>query len=196
MSEILAELERIETPRLRLRRLSATDAAALFSIFSDPDVTRYLLSPAMTEMAEAEASIRRKLEYYEGSEVFALGVESKANRSLLGTFTLFNLALQSKRAELGFVLGKQNWGQDFMFEATGALIETAFTKLGFNRLEADIDPRNDASAKLLERLGFKREGFLREREVACGEVTDTALYGLLKREWDRQAFAARLDRFA
>jgi RimJ/RimL family protein N-acetyltransferase len=184
MPEILAELERIQTARLRFRRLVPTDAEVLFSIFSDFEVTRYLLSPPMTEMAQAEQSIRRKLEYYEGSEVFQLGVELKEDSSLLGTCTLFQLALESKRAEVGYVLARQHWGKGYMMEAATALIDTAFSKLDFNRLEADIDPRNAASAKLLERLGFKREGLLKEREFACGEMTDTALYGLLKREWE------------
>lgn len=183
MSEILTELEKIETARLRFRRIVPTDAEAIFAIFSDPEVTRYLLSPPMTEVAQAEESVRRKLEYYEGSEVFQLGVESKEDGLFLGTCTLFNLALNSKRAEVGYVLARPYWGKGYMMEAAGALVDTAFTKLDLNRLEADIDPRNVASAKLLERLGFKREGLLREREIVCGEVTDTALYGLLKREW-------------
>jgi RimJ/RimL family protein N-acetyltransferase len=70
-----------------------------------------------------------------------------------------------------------------MHEALVELVRFAFTDLNLNRLEADIDPRNTASARSLERLGFTREGYLRERWIVGDEVSDTALYGLLQREW-------------
>ena len=71
----------------------------------------------------------------------------------------------------------------YMNEALLRLLEFGFTELDLNRVEGDVDPRNVASAKSLERLGFKREGLLRERWIVGGEVSDTALYGLLRSEW-------------
>ena len=76
-----------------------------------------------------------------------------------------------------------------MCEALGALLNYAFHTLNLNRLEADIDPRNHASAKILERLGFTREGHMRERWIVNGEVEDTWWYGLLRREWFERASA-------
>ena len=70
-----------------------------------------------------------------------------------------------------------------MNEALQTLVAYAFTTLNLNRLEADIDPRNTASAKTLERLGFQQEGYLRERWIVGDEISDTAFYGLLRREW-------------
>ncbi len=70
-----------------------------------------------------------------------------------------------------------------MDEALRALLGHGFAELGLNRVEADIDPRNAASARSLERLGFKKEGHLRERWIVGDEVSDTATYGLLKSEW-------------
>jgi len=70
-----------------------------------------------------------------------------------------------------------------MHEAMQALLGYAFQALNLNRLEADIDPRNLASAKTLERLGFQKEGHLRERWIVNDEISDTALYGLLHRDW-------------
>ena len=72
-----------------------------------------------------------------------------------------------------------------MQQALQGLLGYAFQTLDLNRLEADIDPRNLASAKTLERLGFQKEGHLRERWIVNDEVSDTALYGLLRREWQR-----------
>lgn len=70
-----------------------------------------------------------------------------------------------------------------MHEALQALLEFGFGELDLNRIEADIDPRNSASARTLERLGFTKEGYLRERWIVGDEVSDTAIYGLLRREW-------------
>lgn len=72
-----------------------------------------------------------------------------------------------------------------MNEALSGLIDYAFAELNLNRIEADIDPRNESSRRVLERLKFVREGYLRERWIVGEEVSDTALYGLLQREWKR-----------
>ena len=70
-----------------------------------------------------------------------------------------------------------------MNEALSGLIDYAFDELNLNRIEADIDPRNESSGRVLERLKFSREGYLRERWIVGDEVSDTVLYGLLQREW-------------
>ena len=84
---------------------------------------------------------------------------------------------------MGYGLAEAAWGQGFAAEAVGALPRHGFDALDLDRVEADIDPRNTASARLLERLGFTREGLLRERWIVDGEVSDSAIYGLLKREF-------------
>jgi RimJ/RimL family protein N-acetyltransferase len=73
-----------------------------------------------------------------------------------------------------------------MTEALEALLHYAFKSMHFNRIEADIDPRNEASAKILLRLGFRKEGYLRERWIVNGDVSDSELYGLLRREWEER----------
>jgi Acetyltransferase (GNAT) domain len=83
-----------------------------------------------------------------------------------------------------------------MHEALQAILEFGFGELDLNRIEADIDPRNGASARTLERLGFTKEGYLRERWIVGDEVSDTALYGLLRREWHSRPRAIVLTRWA
>lgn len=70
-----------------------------------------------------------------------------------------------------------------MHEALSRLIAFGFTDMHLNRIEADIDPRNERSARSLERHGFQKEGYLRERWIIDGEISDTVLYGLLQSEW-------------
>ena len=76
-----------------------------------------------------------------------------------------------------------SWGADVTRQALVGLIGIAFGALDLNRLEADIDPRNGPSARILERLGFRKEGYQAERWIVAGEISDTALYGLLRRNW-------------
>ena len=71
-----------------------------------------------------------------------------------------------------------------MWEALPLMIDFAFSRLGLRRLEADVDPRNVASLRLLERFGFKRDGFLRERYCVNDELQDAVLLALLRREWN------------
>lgn len=111
------------------------------------------------------------------------GIEESDTERLVGECSLFNLVDQCRRAEVGYALAFEARGHGYMNEALTALLDYGFSQLNLNRVEADIDPRNAASAKSLERLCFKEEGFLRERWIVAGEVSDTGLYGLLKSDW-------------
>lgn len=171
------------TERLRLRPLREADAPALLALFSDPEVMRYWGTPAWTSIEQAHELIAEdEVAMREGAHV-RLGIERRSDAVFLGTCSLFHLMPACRRAELGYALSSTAWGHGYMHEALVALVDYAFSELGLNRLEADIDPRNDASARSLERLGFQKEGYLPERWIVDGVVSDTAFYGLLAREW-------------
>jgi len=93
--------------------------------------------------------------------------------------------LTHRRAEIGYAQGRAYWGQGYMQEALKAVLNHAFEILNLHRIEADVDPRNAASVRTLERLGFQREGYLRERWQVNGEIQDAFYYGLLRPDWDR-----------
>lgn len=171
------------TDRLTIRRITSTDARAFFDIFSDADVTRYWSAPPMRELSQAEKKIAEIIAHYEQGDLFQLAVERKADSRMIGTCTLWNIHVQNRRAEVGYALGRAYWGNGYMFEAMQALVDYAFRVMQLHRLEADIDPRNEASAKSLARLGFKPEGLLRERWIVGDEITDSAVYGLLASQW-------------
>jgi RimJ/RimL family protein N-acetyltransferase len=171
--------------RVSLRRITESDTAALFEMFSHPEVMRYWSRPAMTAQAEAEALVQQILEDYETGDHLSLAIERNNDRVFMGRCTLHHIHAASRRAEIGYSLARPYWGQGYMHEALQALVAYAFERLGLNRLEADIDPRNAASARSLERLGFVKEGHLRERWIVSGEVSDTGLYGLLRGDWLR-----------
>jgi [ribosomal protein S5]-alanine N-acetyltransferase len=175
----------LDTPRLHLRPLTAADAEALFRLHADPQVMRYWSTPPWTSLAQAEAMIATDREALPAGLHLRLAMTrvDSTDRALVGTCSLFNFQTTSRRAEVGYALASPCWGAGLMNEALRAVVAHAFGELQLNRLEADIDPRNTASAKSLERLGFVKEGHLRERWIVDGEVSDTALYGLLRSDW-------------
>lgn len=174
---------RLTTDRLLLRPLGEADEPALFALFSHPQVMRYWSSPAWTSPAQAHQLVAFDHAAMARGEHLRLGLELRQGRALVGTCTLFNGHAASRRAELGYSLAPAHWGRGLMHEALGALLRHGFETLQLHRVEADVDPRNHASARVLERLGFVREGLARERWIVAGELSDSALYGLLHRDW-------------
>ncbi|WP_246456107.1 GNAT family N-acetyltransferase [Nocardioides mesophilus] len=88
-----------------------------------------------------------------------------------------------RSASLTYCLDHSAWGRGYATEAVGALLHWGFDTLGLNRVQAETDTRNLASARVLQKLGFVREGMLREDCVVNGEVSDSWVFGLLSREW-------------
>ncbi len=173
----------LETRRLRLRPLREDDAPALLALFSDPRVMRYWSTPPWTGLEQAHATIAQDRESMAAGEHLRLAVTRRDDPKLIGTCTLFHWVPSCRRAEIGYALSPAHQGNAYMDESLRALLRFGFTTMQLNRVEADIDPRNEASARTLERLGFRREGLLRQRWVVNGEVSDTALYGLLQTDW-------------
>ncbi|PSB16010.1 GNAT family N-acetyltransferase [filamentous cyanobacterium CCP1] len=169
----------LTTDRLTLRPITEADTEAMYAIFSDPIVMRYWSTPPWENLEQSRESIARDIEALHTGDYLRLGIVQKDTNQLVGACTLFNFNWQCKRAEVGYALARSAWGRRFMGEALAAFIEYAFTELALHRIEAEIDPRNTASAKTLERLGFLKEGHLRERWIVNDEISDSDLYGLL-----------------
>lgn len=180
----LEKLPTISAERVCLRWLEQRDVNALFAIFSDPEVMRYWSSPCLTSREEAARLLDDIHECFKSRTLFQWGVARKPDDLIIGTCTLAQVDATNRRAELGFALGSSHWRKGYMNEALRALLRFAFGELNLRRLEADVDPRNTASIRTVERLGFQREGYLRERWLVNGEVQDAVLFGLLQRDWE------------
>ncbi len=174
---------RLSTRRLLLRPLRVADAPFVLALFTDAGFMKFGTTAPFASNDEADALVARDIKAMAAGERIRLGIERVADGSLIGICTLFDLDAQSRKAEIGYGLLTQAWGQGYMHEALRALLEYGFSELGLNRVEAEIDPDNSGSARSLQRLGFVREGQLRESCIVNGVVSDSALYGLLRREW-------------
>ena len=179
----LSAVPRLEGQRLVLRAPDERDVDRLYALFSDPAVMRYWSRPPMTDRSEAEALLARWFDGFATREALTWVLASPEADAAIGTCTLFRFEPRHRRAEIGYSLRSELWGRGLACEALTLLLDWCFPTLGLHRIEADVDPRNDGSRRLLLRLGFRSEGLLRERYFVGDEVSDTELFGLLASDW-------------
>lgn len=183
IATIFTNFPTLESQRLRLRPMTAADIADVFQIFGDPAVA------ALTDFNTAETPekvvdiIEMFAEDYAASESIRWGITLQGADRVIGTCGLFAFEPQARRAEIGYDLAQKYWRQGIMTEALTCVIHYAFDTVGLHRLEAIVDPNNQASRVLLKKLGFQEEGILRERFFKGGVYYDDLYLGLLRRDW-------------
>ncbi|WP_137824689.1 GNAT family N-acetyltransferase [Brevibacterium sp. 2SA] len=174
----------LTTDRLRLRPFAEADAEALYALQSNARVLEYWDSPPWTDrtmIARFMDGCRSMAENGTGARV---AVERSADAAFIGWVTFNSWNPDFRSGSLGFCFAEEVWGRGYATEAAGALLAWAFDALDLNRVQAEADTRNIGSARVLEKLGFRREGTLREDCIVAGVVSDSWVYGLLRREWD------------
>ncbi len=176
-------LPTVEGAALRLRPLAPRDRERVFALYADKEAVRFGFQPKMDTLDDADELIERTRRLAADRSIFHWAVASTTDDAVVGHATLFHLDVEQGRAEVGYSVLRELWGRGLGAGAVALLAGFAFDVLGLRRLEADVDPRNTASLRLLERLGFVREGHLRERWILGGEIQDAVFYGLLRREW-------------
>jgi [ribosomal protein S5]-alanine N-acetyltransferase len=149
--------ESFRTARLHLRKPRLDDAPLIFATYAqDPEVTRYLTFRPHREVREAKEAVKRFLESWRTGKSYCWLIFSRDDEKLLGAIAARN----DQGINLGYVLARPFWGQGFMSEALNAVVDWAFTIPSVFRVWAVCDLENVASARLLERNGFRQEGVL------------------------------------
>lgn len=169
-------------PHVQLRAQRASDVPALFGIHSDAVVMRYWSFPPFTRIKQARDLFEKNDHGRRTGEFVPWAIALRTDDSLIGTCTLFAIDTTHRRAMIGYALARAHWGRGHAQAALRLALDHAFGALALNRVEADVDPRNTASWRLLERIGFAREGLLRERWRVGDDVQDSVIYGLLARD--------------
>jgi RimJ/RimL family protein N-acetyltransferase len=175
----------IVTDRLRLRPLTLDDVDALLTYRGRADVCRYLPFEPMTRevlTGRLRTDLSRTSITGEGQGL-TLGVELAQSGELIGDVVLFFRSHEHAGGELGYVFHPDAAGQGYATEAATAVLDLAFEGLGLNRVVARLDLRNEASAKLAERLGMRREAHFVRNEIFKGEWADELVYAVLASEW-------------
>ena len=167
--ELFLNYMELQSERLLLRKLSGQDVYDVFDIYSDPEVMLYFDDRyAFTELSEAEQMISG----YNGA------IHDK-------TFQYGFAVSFWERIEIGYDLNRNFWGNGFMSEALSLIIDHAYNHSDVNRIEAYVETPNKASRSLLEKLGFRMEGILREHEMCRGNLIDIQILSLLRKEWKK-----------
>ncbi len=174
----------LESERLLLREFRLTDWPAVDAYTSDPDVVKYMHFGPTTE-AETREHLAGCLAAAaeEPRRIYELAVVLRAGEQLIGGATIAIHPHEGRHASFSYLLHTQYWGKGYATEAMRTLIEFGFTVLHLHRLEDTCDTRNQASVRVMEKLGMSREGLLRETLWRDVRWYDEYLYALLAHEW-------------
>ena len=184
MSESPEAIEVLSTKRLLLRQFCSEDAQRIHYLVNDKQVaqsTHYIPYPYPEGAAEEWLAEHAELVRCGRAAVFAVCLnpaESEEVPQLIGTVGLA-IADVDHQAEIGYWLGREYWGQGFCTEAVVAALDFGFDKLGLHRIFAQHISRNGASARVLEKAGFSKEGVLRQHARKWGVFEDVVCYGML-----------------
>jgi len=173
----------IRTERLVVRPFEPGDLAALHDMRSREDVVRFLYEPPST-LAEDRARLERRMRNVRFAITGdALGLAAVRDGTLVGDYSLFLQSAEHRQGEIGFVVHPDHQGRGYATEAAAALLELAFDGFGLHRVIGRLEARNTPSARVLEKLGMRREAHLVENELVKGEWQSELVFAVLEAEW-------------
>jgi ribosomal-protein-alanine N-acetyltransferase len=183
MARVSLPTPTLRTARLLLRPFTMADADAIFTLHSNAYVLRFWDAPPWSEHARAERFIAACGRMAEEGSGARLAMVRASDEAFIGWCSLTRWNPDYRSASMTYCLDDSAWGHGHATEAGRAMLQWAFDTLELNRVQAETDTRNTASARVLDKLGFVREGTLREDCVVNGEVSDSWVYGLIRRQW-------------
>lgn len=174
----------LKTERLVLRAVTLNDAAWYFRHFNTDEIVDGQMHAGPKDMKQARREVRTYfISNFAKGTGLRWGISLKGSSELIGSAGLYLWKKETGQAEAGYDLNPNYWKKGIMTEAMTAIIQYGFERMALNRIELLIDPKNRNSLSLARRLGFKREGILREHYIYKGQLLDDCLMSLLKREW-------------
>ena len=185
IKDIYQNLPNLETHRLVLRKVRKGDVLDIFTYSSDIEVTRFLRWGPHQVEKDTENYINEVLVQYREGQDGSWAIELKQNNSIIGHIHLMEIDVLHRKAQIGFVLSKSYWNKGIMTEALISVLEYSFETLGLNRLEGLCISSNPAAIRVLEKVGMKKEGVLREYLFQKGTIWDVAVYAILKKEFQK-----------
>ena len=183
-----SDLLPLQTPRLILRRFTEADTACFFDYRNDPKIARYQGWEGI-ELAAATEFVRHHQAQEAGvpGEWLQIAVALKDTNALIGDCAVKVLAHDPRQATIGGTLARRFQRQGFAVEALSCLLEALFERLKLHRVVADTDVENTAAWTLMEQLGLRREGHLRQSLWFKGRWADEYLYAIRREDWRKHA---------
>ncbi|MFN8450152.1 MAG: GNAT family N-acetyltransferase [Anaerolineae bacterium] len=178
----------LHTPRLLLREIVQSDADAIFTIRGDIRVTRLNSGRPMESLDEARELIDKGRQAYDDHRRIDWGIvfNGAPELGVVGRVGFNYWLRQDRRASIGYDLGYAFWGKGIMTEAVRAVVRFGFEQMRLNRVEADTDSENYGSMRVLEKVGFRREGVQHEQYFEWDEFHDLVLFALLRKDFMRE----------
>ena len=173
----------LKTPRLILRKMETKDAPELFAYASDPEVSRYVSWETHRSLEDSLWFINFTLQRYATEGIGGFGIIYKETNQFIGTCGYEFWNKEHHSAEIGYALSRTYWGKGLMPEAIAKLLLFGFEEMGLNRIQARVELENTRSQRVVEKLGMRFEGVLREVMWVKGSYRDLKLYSILKREY-------------
>lgn len=170
----------LQTDRLTLRELRESDAPEMLFLRSDDLVIKYLDREKTTTLEDARAVILDAKESVKQNDGIMWGICLRSADFLIGTIGHWRFIKEHHRSEIGYTLHPDFWGQGLMHEAMEAVINYGFQNLNLHSVEANVNPNNQSSIRLLEKSGFVKEAHFKENYYFRGRFLDSAIYSLLR----------------
>ena len=183
-SQFFYRLPVLETEDLILRKPRLKDAGDIFRYASDEAVSRYVLWDPHRSVSETRSFIRDLRSRIRAGFPSSWAVELRSSGKVIGTIGFVWYSPENRSAELGYSFSREYWNHGYATQALSAVIDCLFRSIPVNRLEAQHDVRNPASGRVMEKCGLRQEGVLRNRIVNKGEYVDTALWSILRSDWE------------
>lgn len=169
----------LQTSRLMMRQVRESDDKDMFEYTSNPEITRFLSWEPHTEITQARLYISHLIENYQLSTCYAWAIELRDIKKLIGIVRIFDVSFTNKRGELSYILNPAFQGKGFAVEAIRAVIEFCIGQVGLNRIQARCTPANFPSERVIQKLGMRYEGTLRDYWINKGIFTDAKLFALI-----------------
>jgi len=184
MKDLLPELS---TNRVKIRKLTLSDAKAIHGRLRDKRIVRWTLNiPWPYTIEDAKRFIRKASRNIKNKRGYAFGIALKEADEVIGVIDLSNIDWRNKHGKVGYWMGSEYWGKGLMAEAVKLILKFGFEHLKLHRIHASLFEENTASRKVLEKCSFKREGTKREARLKSGKWHNVLQYGILSREYKRK----------
>ena len=180
---IFSRMPTLETERLLLRPLRVTDTEDMYAYAKDPEVTRYLLWRPHPDMQYTRSYLEYLAGRYRIGMHYEWAVVLKEEKRMIGTCGFVTIDCTHKRAEVGYVLNPAYRGRGIMPEALTRVLQFGFTMLSLHRIEARYMIGNEASLRVMEKVGMQREGVARDGMLVKGAYRDIGTAAILANEF-------------
>jgi ribosomal-protein-alanine N-acetyltransferase len=183
--DVFIAFPKLETKRLFLMEFVKSDSEELFKMRSDDRVLKFLDRDPHKSVTESELMIEGMIKTYNSKEGINWIIRNKGTINVIGYIGYWRMRKEDLRAEIGYAMKPEYWGNGYMQEALTKVVEFGFNEFCLHSIEANVSPGNVGSIKLLEKLGFKKEAYFREDYLYNGRFLDTVIYSLLEMDFQK-----------